>query len=167
MTAYSETEILTATRALAEGYKWIARDSNGVLWVYTAMPVKARGSWGVIHHADKGRITADQMVPIFQNIGCMDEKPVPLEEVVNPPILDDTEKRYLEMVLKPLPKVLSIVKHMRKSGDEYLMVNFCNGDDMIFPYFAYNSMYTGMENEKEYTAKELKLFMSLEKKEKG
>lgn len=75
------------------------------------------------------------------------------------PILDDVEKEYLQAVIKPFG---SKIKYISKSdgcckGKQFILIEFYKGDHFIFPYFEANSMYKGMELNKEYTLKELGL----------
>ena len=75
------------------------------------------------------------------------------------PILDDVEKKYLEAVLKPFKKRTDYVIKRVCSGGEYIFI-FVNGnrDSFSFPCFKPNTMYTGMELNKQYTLEELGLF---------
>lgn len=73
-------------------------------------------------------------------------------------ILDEVEKRYLENLLRPFKNRVKYVEkiHYQK---EYLYICLDKADDCItLPYFKKNTMYVGMEPEKEYTLKELRLF---------
>lgn len=76
------------------------------------------------------------------------------------PILDDTEKKYLSEVIKPfLSKIKYIAKFKGACSEDtqYIHIAFYDGDGLTFPYFKANSMYKGMELNKAYTLKELKL----------
>ena len=76
------------------------------------------------------------------------------------PILDDAEKKYLSEVIKPF---LSTIKYIAKfksacsENKQYIHIGFYEGDGLTFPYFKENSMYKGMELNKAYTLKELRL----------
>lgn len=72
-------------------------------------------------------------------------------------ILDDTEKRYLKAVIRPFKdKVKNISKETTSRGKCYIYINL--GDDSAaLPYFNKGTMYNGMEDDKEYTLKELEL----------
>ena len=80
------------------------------------------------------------------------------------PILDTEEKAYLEAVLRPFKdKAVSICKS--STGDyEYLWIHIKNAvrnnltEHFYLPNFKPNTMYKGMEVNKEYTLKELGLF---------
>lgn len=82
-----------------------------------------------------------------------------LLEEYSEPILDDVEKKYLSAVIKPFR---SRVKYIRKciSHDEFeqrIQIVFYNGYFTYLPYFKANTMYKGMETDKDYTLKELVL----------
>lgn len=78
------------------------------------------------------------------------------------PILDDTEKKYLEAVLRPFKGRVKYVRRCTSSYDakkEYLYFSV-NGDEPNFnlPCFTAWSMYKGMELGRAYTLNELGLF---------
>lgn len=76
------------------------------------------------------------------------------------PILDDVEKKYLSEVIKPfLSKIKYIAKFKSACSEDtqYIHIAFYDGDGLTFPYFKANSMYKGMELNKAYTLKELRL----------
>lgn len=75
-------------------------------------------------------------------------------------VLDETEKKYLEAVLKPFKdKVTDIRKKKAINGDYFIYVNIDCVDFLTFPNFPQNSkMYVGIELGKKYTLKELGLF---------
>lgn len=76
----------------------------------------------------------------------------------NKEILDDAEKRYLKAVIRPYKK--ERIKCIRKTygfRGEYIDIVLTN-DDIALPYFEHNTMYKGMDIDKEYTVKELGLY---------
>lgn len=76
------------------------------------------------------------------------------------PILDDAEREYLSEVIKPfLSKIKYIAKFKSACSEDkqYIHIAFYEGDGLTFPYFKANSMYKGMELNKAYTLKELRL----------
>lgn len=82
-----------------------------------------------------------------------------LLEEYSEPILDDVERKYLSAVIKPFG---SRVKYIAKiiSCDEFeqcIEIAFYNGYCTYLPYFKANTMYKGMEVNKEYSLKELGL----------
>ena len=77
--------------------------------------------------------------------------------IVEKEILDDTEKEYLGAVIRPFRnKIVSISKEDCCNEDCFINVELEN-DALIFPYFKKETMYKGMELEKQYTLKELGL----------
>ena len=76
-------------------------------------------------------------------------------------ILDETEKKYLEGIIKPFRnKIIYIVKYSYIVG-EYISICYKDTDNIHcfinLPSFKHNTMYKGMEINKEYTLKELNL----------
>jgi len=73
-------------------------------------------------------------------------------------ILDEVEKKYLANVIKPFRhKIKSIMKRSKYGSLCYIKICIKNGDAAYFPCFKENSMYKGMEPNREYTLKELGL----------
>lgn len=80
-----------------------------------------------------------------------------LKEEENKPILNEEEKEYLSVVIRPFKDK---VKYIAKYGDsrlEFISIKLVGDSAMLFPYFNKNTMYKGMELEKQYTLKELGL----------
>lgn len=73
-------------------------------------------------------------------------------------ILDEVEKKYLANVIKPFRhKIKSIMKRSEYGSLCYIKICIKNGDAAYFPCFKENSMYKGMEPNREYSLKELGL----------
>lgn len=87
------------------------------------------------------------------------ERPVKYETVFErEEILDEVEKKYLANVIKPFRhKIKSIMKRSEYGSLCYIKICIKNGDAAYFPCFKENSMYKGMEPNREYTLKELGL----------
>lgn len=87
------------------------------------------------------------------------ERPVKYEIVFErEEILDEVEKKYLANVIKPFRhKIKSIMKRSEYGSLCYIKICIKNGDAAYFPCFKENSMYKGMEPNREYTLKELGL----------
>ena len=80
------------------------------------------------------------------------------------PILDDVEKKYLSNIIKPFRnKVKSITKYDSPCSDincHYIQIKVAQGynyEYICLPYFIKGTMYKGMENDKNYTLKDLGL----------
>lgn len=72
-------------------------------------------------------------------------------------ILDETEKEYLNNVIKPFrEKVTSIQKDGNRLR-EYIKIGIKNDANIGLPYFETDTMYKGMKIYKEYTLTELGL----------
>ena len=81
---------------------------------------------------------------------------------IKKPILDEKEKEYLNAVIKPFrDQIIDIVK--RKAVIyEYIVIRFWeigskNITNMYFPVFRKDTMYKGMEINKEYNLEDLNL----------
>ncbi len=73
-------------------------------------------------------------------------------------ILDEAEKRYLKAVIRPFKnRVITIVKENCCDGNCYISISLNNAEEIFLPNFKKGTMYNGMEEDKEYTLKELKL----------
>lgn len=82
-----------------------------------------------------------------------------LEQEYKPPILDDVEKAYLSVVIKPFRKDVEYIEKLNPSclkGKQYLRIELIN-DYFTLPIFAEGTMYKGMEADKAYTLEELGL----------
>lgn len=90
------------------------------------------------------------------------ERPVKYETVFErkEEILDKTEKEYLANVIRPFRHKIKTIEKTTRIGDSslcYLNILLKNNDMANLPDFKKNSMYKGMEVNKEYTLKELGL----------
>ena len=74
-------------------------------------------------------------------------------------ILDEEEKEYLSYVIRPFrDRIKSIAKYPYFDGKKcWIDINLIREESMSFPIFNKNTMYKGMETDKEYTLKELGL----------
>lgn len=90
------------------------------------------------------------------------ERPTQYKTIYEAPkqILDKEEKEYLEAVIRPFrDKVVSISKYNNLIGKkEFITIAFQENEFVNFPFFKTNTMYKGMELNKEYTLDELGLF---------
>lgn len=78
--------------------------------------------------------------------------------IVEKEILDDTEREYLNNVIKPFRnKVNCINKDISFFGEEFICIEIKNEPDIFLPYFKKNTMYKGMKKNKKYSLKELGL----------
>ena len=74
------------------------------------------------------------------------------------PILNKEEIEYLEAVLKPFRNKIKCVVKFSCVNDEFISVMFNDRDDVFeFPLFKKDTMYKGMQLNKEYTLEELGL----------
>lgn len=90
------------------------------------------------------------------------ERPIKYETVFErkEEILDEVEKRYLASVIKPFRhKIKSIMKRRESNSSNlcYITIRLKDDDIAYFPCFKENSMYKGMEPNREYTLEELEL----------
>lgn len=81
-----------------------------------------------------------------------------LEEDYEPTILTEKEKAYLSSVIKPfINNVMSIRKRRSITNEEEFISIKLKRDFFSLPFFEEDTMYKGMECDKEYTLKELGL----------
>ena len=90
------------------------------------------------------------------------DRPVEYETIYkNDEILDSTEKKYLAAVIKPFKdKIEYIIKEDTNIGRQHISIKYNDGLDfewMKLPDFGLDTMYVGMEVDKEYTLEELGL----------
>ena len=154
MSKYSEMEIQIAKNLTGKGYKWIAKDYDGALYAFRYKPYKDESDW--CEDRESEIIICSFAVPIFQGIKAKDNEPTYIEDILNPQILDEVERHYLETVLKPLRKVEYIARK-NISKNDFIRVYFADNWFMEFPPFKADTMYKGMIADRDYTPKELGL----------
>lgn len=93
------------------------------------------------------------------------ERPIKYETIYEAPkeILEKEEKEYLEAVIRPFRKKILYIRKSPQyeydySYNENIVFILQNDDCGLLPYFTKNTMYKGMELNKEYTLEELGLF---------
>lgn len=106
MKEFSEDEKIIA-RNIDQKYKWIARDDDGSLWVFVNKPDKVNGNW---YESSIESSLIKAFSHMFLSIKCGDDKPTLIRDIYDPQILDDVERKYLKMVLKPFHKKVDYVK---------------------------------------------------------
>lgn len=85
------------------------------------------------------------------------DRPVEYETIYEPKeILDDKEKEYLSYVIRPFRDRVKYIKKML-GNDFFIKINLTNYEEIDFPYLKKDTMYKGMEIDKEYTLEELGL----------
>lgn len=99
MNKYSDIEIQTAKNLLKEGYKWLARTAQGSVVAFSCKPRKREGYWlypsNLACATEKYALISGKFTPLFQSIKWEDGEPTYIEDIINPQILDDAERRYL------------------------------------------------------------------------
>lgn len=80
-------------------------------------------------------------------------------EYVAKPVLDDIERKYLSIVIRPFKNRVKSIRKTKCDGLYYIEINMARAYDRVcLPYFSRNSnMYKGMELNKVYTLEELGL----------
>lgn len=102
----------------------------------------------------KGKVTDERFGKIIKI-----EKPI-YETVYEhkEEILDEEEKRYLRVVIRPFKnRVRGIEKISYSEEEEFITIIVKDDGDINLPTFKRNTMYKGMEPNKEYTLEELGL----------
>lgn len=158
MKEFSEDEKAIA-RSISKKYKWIARNKSGSLIIYTCKPIKCERLWFVDKIGKFNSIT--EFEHIFKSIRWEDDKPTRISDIYNPQILDDVERKYIKMVLRPFHDEVEYAEKLEDylidghtCGKQYLFIKLYDGT-LTFPDFNAGKMYTGMELSKKYTLKEL------------
>ena len=74
------------------------------------------------------------------------------------PILDNIEKNYLSNIIKPFKDRIDYIAKVNLSNRrEYILIKMKNYEMISLPFFKAGTMYKGMENDKDYTLKDLGL----------
>ena len=156
MNKYSDIEIQIANNLLRDGYKWLVRTMRGNVVAFSCHPCKNEKYW-VWPNNTETEVVSGKSAPLFQNIKWEDEVPTYIEDIVNPQILNESERQYLSAVIRPFrDQVRSVTKNPKMNGKgEYIVIDI--GIQMFFPDFKSNTMYKGMDLGKEYTLEELGL----------
>lgn len=114
------------------------------------------GDYNIVTYSDGKTafyIKADKITKII--------RPVKYETIykVLEQILTQKEKEYLENFLRPFKdRVTTINKYRWGESREYIRIWLSFNESISLPLFAKNTMYKGMELNKEYTLEELGLF---------
>lgn len=160
MSKYSEIEIQTAKRLHDAGYKWLSRTIHGNVGAFSHKPYKDEYEGNLLMPSNgKAVLISGKFTPIFESINWTDNEPTYIEDIINPQIIDDVEKRYLKGVIRPFrDKVLYIIKiSTRGSSKEYISISFATFEETYLPCFKKGTMYNGMEANRRYTPDELGL----------
>lgn len=73
-------------------------------------------------------------------------------------ILDETEKKYLENVIRPFKDKVTYIEKFDFSSKEFINIDIKDDASIGLPNFPKNTMYNGMKIRKKYTLEELRLF---------
>ncbi len=77
-------------------------------------------------------------------------------EIYQEPILDEEERKYLSAVIRPFRDKVLYIKKSRCADGEYIFIEL-KVEIINLPLFEKDTMYKGMEVNKDYTLKELGL----------
>lgn len=150
MKTFTEVE-KTIARNIDWEYKWIARDWDGNLCIYEGKPRKEEDSW----YFD-GYNRFSYFNHLFSAIKWEDSEPTKISDIYNPPILNDLEREYLKMVLKPFHGVVEYVKKTENSDKkEYLFILFSGNRVFSSLDFDSGTRYSGMKLDRKYSLDEL------------
>ena len=84
-------------------------------------------------------------------------------EIEEPDILDEVEKEYLKVVIRPFRNRVNYIKKEKSPTNKHFISIKINskfldtGEEYLMLPFSQNEMYLGMKDDKEYTLKELDL----------
>ena len=150
MKTFSEAE-KTIARNINREYKWMARDQDGNLFIYEEKPEKKEYSWYF-----GGCNYIFYFNHLFSAIKWEDSEPTKISDIYyNPPILNDLEREYLKMVLKPFHGVVEYVQKIKIGDKEYLFILFSGNGALSFPDFDSGTRYSGMKLDRKYSLDEL------------
>ena len=151
MKTFSEAE-KTIARNIDREYKWMARDQDGNLCIYDEKPRKRRSCWC----SPDGYDYISYFNHLFPAIKWEDDEPTLIRDIYNPPILNDLEREYLKMVLKPFHGVVEYVKKTENSDKkEYLFILFSGNRVFSSLDFDSGTRYSGMKLDRKYSLDEL------------
>lgn len=160
MNKYSEIEIQIANNLLIDGYKWLVRTMLGNVVAFSCEPYKIGGYWSWPRNAES-EIISGKSTPLFQSIKWEDPGPTYIEDILNPKILDESERQYLSAVIKPFRDRVDFickVNAIESYGSQRIDICFNDASiDTTLPIFESGTMYKGMKTGKEYTLEELGL----------
>lgn len=154
-------------RNLPEEYRWIARDKDGMIYVYDILPTRLdsrfalKGIW--------------RSLSVFENIFkgvTWENSPICFRD----PVLDDEEREYLKNIIRPFLKNVIYIKKaqgtyyentVRINGKQLNKILFFENikicclnefgviQTITLPAFKEGTKYIGMESGKEYTLDDL------------
>lgn len=162
MNKYSEIEIQIANNLLRDGYKWLVRSMRGNVVAFSCHPCKNEKYWSWPNNTES-EVVSGKSTPLFQNIKWEDEVPTYIEDIVNPQILNESERKYLSAVIKPFrDKVNYICKVNFVNHDnpeectyQHIVIGIDDSPEVVLPLFKSGAMYKGMKPGHEYTLKDL------------
>ena len=137
-----------------KSYKWIARDENGCLYIYTTKPYKDE-EYGFFSTKIDGGYLFNECVSdvLFKNV-TWENSPI---QYRNSELLTPKEREYLKFVFKPFASNIMYVQK-RQFGNNVECIRAITRTSsipMFFPDFEKGTMYKEMKPEKSYTLKEL------------
>ena len=158
-----------------KSYKYIARDRDGMLFLFDNDPSKNEESGEWVYFMGNCGDLNECINPnsVFPHISWKDKKATLIEDILNdkqPSILDEVEIRYLKGVIRPFrERVVGVRKTKINSRyeDSYYTITIFYKDEYInnyitpinLPSFSVaSSMYKGMEEDKVYSTKELNIY---------
>ena len=144
-----EKQILEATD---KSYKWIARDENGRLYIYTTKPYKDEDCGFFSTKFNNGFLFNKCVSDVlFKNV-TWENSPIQFR---NDELLTYKEKEYLKFVFRPFASnTLYIQKAQSSNSMEYIRA-VTYSSTMVLPDFKKGTMYKGMKLGTKYTLKEL------------
>ena len=141
-----------------KSYKWIARDENGCLYIYTTKPYKDEEYGFFSAKFGNGHLFNECVSDVlFKNV-TWENSPIQYRDRE---LLAPKEREYLKFVFKPFASdILYVQKRQSYVIDdiEYICVaTYKDGrtSSISFPYFKKGTMYKGMKPETQYQLEEL------------
>ena len=145
----TEKQILEATD---KSYKWIARDENGRLYIYSTKPYKDEDC-GFFNTKFNNGFLFNKCVSdvLFKNV-TWENSPIQFR---SDEVLTQKEREYLKLVFKPFASDIVYVQKVQSSDSMEHIKAITYSFAIVFPDFKKGTMYKGMKPEIKYTLKEL------------
>ena len=144
-----EKRILEGTN---KSYKWIARDENGRLYIYSTKPYKDEDCGFFSTKFNNGFLFNKCVSDVlFKNI-TWENSPIQFRD--DEPLIHK-EKEYLKFVFKPFASDIMYIQKVQSSDSMEYIRAVTHSSTMVLPDFKKGTMYEGMKLKTKYTLKEL------------
>lgn len=155
------------SKAIDPKYKYMARDGDGELRVFTMKPSKEHYDDSAYYWSSS--FDNEYISPfnhLFKSIMTEDSEPTLIKDIYDPQILTTAEKHHLNKVIKEIHingEIVGVVKVKDYiTCVDNIVIKFFNNAigqcGVTLPSFPYGELFKGMEYDEIYTVDELRLF---------